>query len=291
MSVIAHYANLCLGYIQTIKITDVIDMAIIAYAIYRLLLLVRKSRTGQVLRGVLLLLAALWISYEAHLHVLSFILSKAIEIGFLAIIVLFQPEIRRALEQVGSRGFDRLLGRQSKVTELERTITETVDAFGTMSRDRVGALVVFERDTILDDCVKSGTLVNADISSELLKNIFWPKAPLHDGAVIVRSGRLLSAGCVLPLTGNNNISRELGTRHRAGIGVSEHSDAVVAIVSEETGAISVAVDGMLKRHLSLETLERLLRNELIGSEAQEEKKRFTWGGLLRRRKEGDEHVE
>ena len=269
MSVIAHYANLCLGYIQTIKITDVIDMAIIAYAIYRLLLLVRKSRTGQVLRGVLLLLAALWISYEAHLHVLSFILSKAIEIGFLAIIVLFQPEIRRALEQVGSRGFDRLLGRQSKVTELERTITETVDAFGTMSRDRVGALVVFERDTILDDCVKSGTLVNADISSELLKNIFWPKAPLHDGAVIVRSGRLLSAGCVLPLTGNNNISRELGTRHRAGIGVSEHSDAVVAIVSEETGAISVAVDGMLKRHLSLETLERLLRTELIGSEAQE----------------------
>ena len=144
--------------------------------------------------------------------------------------------------------------------------------------------------TILDECVKSGTIVDAEVSSELLKNIFWPKAPLHDGAVIIRDSRVLSAGCVLPLTGNLNVSRDLGTRHRAGIGVSEHSDAVVAIVSEETGAISVAVGGMLKRHLSLDTLERLLRNELIPAEEESSRKRSI-KDFLRRKKRGEDHVE
>ena len=179
---------------------------------------------------------------------------------------------------------------QAKTNEAERAILQTVDAFGSMSKDRIGALVVFERATILDDCVKSGTVVDAEVSSELLKNIFWPKAPLHDGAVIIRNSRVLSAGCVLPLTGNLNVSRDLGTRHRAGIGVSEHSDAVVAIVSEETGAISVAVGGMLKRHLSLETLERLLRNELIPAEEENAGKR-SWFAFLRRKKGGDDHAE
>ena len=186
----------------------------------------------------------------------------------MALIVLFQPEIRRFLEQVGNKGFGKLLSPQAKTNQTERAILQTVEAFSSMSRDRIGALVVFERMTILDECVKSGTIVDAEVSSELLKNIFWPKAPLHDGAVIIRDSRVLSAGCVLPLTGNLNVSRDLGTRHRAGIGVSEHSDAVVAIVSEETGAISVAVGGMLKRHLSLDTLERLLRNELIPAEEE-----------------------
>lgn len=290
MSVIAHYADVCLNYIQMIRITDIIDMAIIAYIFYRLLLLTRKSQAGQVLKGIVLVVLALAAAYYCRLHVLYYVLRGVVEIGFLALIVVFQPEIRRFLEQVGSKGFGKLITPKVKTTQVERAILQTVEAFGSMSRDHIGALVVFERTTILDDCVKSGTDVDAVVSSELLKNIFWPNTPLHDGAVIIRDGRVLSAGCVLPLTGNLNISRDLGTRHRAGIGVSEHSDAVVAIVSEETGAISVAVGGMLKRHLSMETLERLLRNELIPPENEDEKKR-TLTDLLRRKKEGNDHVE
>ena len=221
---------------------------------------------------------------------LYYVLRGVVEIGFLALIVVFQPEIRRFLEQVGSKGFGKLITPKVKTTQVERAILQTVEAFGSMSRDHIGALVVFERTTILDDCVKSGTDVDAVVSSELLKNIFWPNTPLHDGAVIIRDGRVLSAGCVLPLTGNLNISRDLGTRHRAGIGVSEHSDAVVAIVSEETGAISVAVGGMLKRHLSMETLERLRRPDRSPPEHADDQKR-TLTDLLRRKKDGKDHGE
>ena len=293
MEAIAHFANQVLSYIQTVKISDVIDIAVMAYVIYRLLLFTRKNQSGRVLQGVLLILVALWATDFFNLHVLYFILSHAVEIGFLAIIVVFQPEIRRFLEQVGSRGFYKLLRRKAKAGETERAIVQTVEAFSSMSRDHIGALVVFERSNLLEDAIKSGTEVDAAVSGELLKNIFWPKAPLHDGAVIIREGRVQSAGCVLPLTANLNISRELGTRHRAGIGISEHSDAVVAIVSEETGTISVAVGGMLKRHLSLDTLERLLRNELMPSEEDSEHKRSPRDLLafLRVKKEDDKDVE
>ena len=291
MQLIAQYLSQVLNYLQTIKITDLIDIAIMAYIVYRILLFTRKSASGRVAQGVVLLLLALWLTDYFHLHVLNFILSNAVEIGFLALIVVFQPEIRRFLEQVGARGFGKILSRQSKANQTEQAIVQTVEAFRSLSRDHIGALIVFERDNILDDVTKSGTGVDATVSSELLKNIFWPKAPLHDGAVVVRAGRVHSAACVLPLTNNLNISRELGTRHRAGIGISEHSDAVVAIVSEETGTISVAVGGMLKRHLSLETLERLLRNELLGRENDESNKINTLGDLLRRVKGGSDHVE
>ena len=263
MTFILRYAYLALGYIQTINITDIIDMAVVAYLIYRLLLLSRKTRTGQVLKGVILIVVALGVSYYFNLHIINFILTKAVEIGFLALIILFQPEIRRFLEQVGTRTLAGIFGRQQKVSEIERAIQQTVSAAGSMSSDHIGALIVFERESILDECTRSGTEIDAEVSDELLKNIFWPKAPMHDGAVVIRSGRIHSAGCMLPLTTNLNVSRELGTRHRAAIGISEHSDAVVVIVSEETGAISAASDGMLKRHLTPETLERLLRNELI----------------------------
>ena len=280
MEAVAHYAGQVLSYIQTVKISDIIDIAIMAYIIYGLLRFTRKSQSGRVLQGILLVLVALWATDFFNLHVLNFILSNAVEIGFLAVIVVFQPEIRRFLEQVGSRGFGKLMGRKAKASETERAILQTVEAFSSMSRDHIGALVVFERNNLLEDAVKSGTEVDAAVSGELLKNIFWPKAPLHDGAVIIREGRVQSAGCVLPLTANLNISRELGTRHRAGIGISEHSDAVVAIVSEETGSISVAVGGMLKRHLSVDTLERLLRNELIPAEEDEAEGKRTPRDLL-----------
>ena len=193
-----------------------------------------------------------------------------LELGVLAIVILFQPELRKILEQVGSSFGTVFSIHQGSSNELENAITQTVEAYSALSESKTGALMVFERKNMLDDAIRTGTALDTVVSSELLKNIFWNKAPLHDGAVIVRDGRIIGAGCMLPMSGNVNLSKELGMRHRAGIGASEQTDAVVAIVSEETGSISVAVGGMLKRHLAPETLERLLRNELLPEPPKEE---------------------
>ena len=256
------------SYIQTfdISIADIVDVAIIAVVIYRLLLLVRRSRAAQVVKAILLLLAALALSSFFQLRVINFFLSHMVEMGMLALIVVFQPEIRRFLEQLGSTSLGDVFSREEAPPEVEEAIAQTVQAYAALSRDKVGALMVFERKVPLDDIIKTGTALDSTVAAELLKNLFWNKAPLHDGAVIVRNGHIVGAGCVLPLSGNINLSRDLGMRHRAGIGMSENSDAVVAIVSEETGSISVAVNGMLKRHLAPETLEWLLRNELLPKE-------------------------
>ena len=253
-------------YPHTLSVFDIADIAIIAYLIYRLLRFARKSRSAQVVKGILLLVVALWASELLHLSVLNFLLNRTLELGLLALVIVFQPEIRRFLEQMGSSKLGVFSRSQTTPDELNNAIDQTVQAYAQLARDKVGALMVFERSIILDDCIKSGTELDARVSSELLKNIFWNKAPMHDGAVIVRNGRIAAAGCMLPLSDNVNLSRDLGMRHRAGIGMSEHSDAVVAIVSEETGSISVAVGGMLKRHLAPETLDRLLRNELMPEE-------------------------
>ena len=202
-------------------------------------------------------------------------------------LVLFQPEIRRLLEQMGSRRFMAFFTHAESTNVMEQMIGQTVLACTEMSQSRTGALIVFEREILLDDMVRSGTVLDAAVSSELLKNIFFVKAPMHDGAVIVRHGRVLGAGCMLPLSKNVNLSRDLGMRHRAGIGMSENSDAVVVIVSEETGSISVAIGGMLKRHLKPETLENLLRNELLPQDADEsDKQKFSLMNLLRTKKDG-----
>ena len=188
---------------------------------------------------------------------------------------------------MGSRRILALFTRTENASVLEQTIEQTVLACSEMSQSRTGALIVFEREILLDDMVRSGTVLDASVSSELLKNIFFVKAPMHDGAVIVRRGRVLGAGCMLPLSKNVNLSRDLGMRHRAGIGMSENSDAVVVIVSEETGSISVATGGMLKRHLKPETLDNLLRNELLPQEETgTEKQKFSLTGLLRSKKDG-----
>ena len=252
-------------YIQTfnISIWDVADIAIVAYVIYRILILVRRSRTAQVAKAILLLLIALALAAWLPLRVVYFVLSNLLTMGALALIVVFQPEIRRFLEQLGSSSLGDMFSREEAPPEVESAIAQTVQAYASLSKDKVGALMVFERKVPLDDIIKTGTPLNSTVNAELLKNLFWNKAPLHDGAVIVRNGHIVGAGCVLPLSGNVNLSRDLGMRHRAGIGMSENSDAVVAIVSEETGSISVAENGMLKRHLAPETLERLLRNELL----------------------------
>ncbi len=252
-------------YLKLIGFTDIVDMAIIAFGIYHLFRFVRKSRSGQVVKAIVFLLVALALTSPSllNLRVMNFVLTNAMELGVIALIIIFQPELRRFLEQMGSGKIKELFVAETYGNDLESAIKETVEAYAAMSRDKVGALMVFERRTMLDDMLKTGTTLDCQVSAELLKNLFWNKAPLHDGAVIVRNGRIVGAGCMLPLSGNVNLSRELGMRHRAVIGVSENSDAVVAIVSEETGSISVAVNGMLKRHLSPDTLERLLRMELM----------------------------
>lgn len=254
------------GYIMTMEISDFLDIAIMSYVIYRVLLLIRRSRSGQIAKAILIILATLAVATFLKLNIISFLLSRAVELGLIALLIIFHPELRRLLERVGSQKLKGVFTREEAPEEMENAIRQTVAAFTVLSKDKVGALMVFERKSLLDDVLKSGTRIDATVSAELLKNLFWNKAPLHDGAVIVRGGRLEGAGCMLPLSSNANLSRDLGMRHRAGIGMSENSDAVVAIVSEETGSISVAVGGMLKRHLAPETLERLLRKELMPEE-------------------------
>ena len=251
------------GLILDMGPADIADVLIVAAALYALISFIRRTNSLRVAQGIFLLLVALGLSSALHLTLTSFLLRQVFEIGVLAVIVLFQPEIRRALERVGSYRLFSLFGRNMGGQALDRTIMQTVYACEDMSRSRTGALIVFERTNRLNEAMASGTQVDALVSSELLKNVFYDKSPLHDGAVIVRDGRLAAAGCMLPLSENANLSRDLGMRHRAGIGMSERSDAVVVIVSEETGGISVAEDGLLKRHLSADTFETLLRQELL----------------------------
>ena len=278
-------------YLSLIRIADVVDVAIMAFVVYKIISLMKRTRVGNIVKGVAIILAALWLSSETafNLQGVNYILGHVLEWGVLALVILFQPEIRQLLETVGARNIKllKILAPEQKITEMEQAIDQTVVACTEMSHSRTGVLIVFERKNRLDEMVRSGTTLDASVSGELLKNIFFVKAPLHDGAVIIRDGRILGAGCMLPLSKNVNLSRDLGMRHRAGIGMSENSDAVVVIVSEETGSISVALGGMLKRHLKPETLDQLLRNELMPRvEEETEKPRFALKDLLRwRRKE------
>lgn len=261
-----------LKYVMTFGIWDFIDIAIVAYAIYKLIVFSRRSNTGQVVKGVLLILAIAQISGMLGLNMINFLLVNTMQLGLLALVVLFQPELRKAFEKFGSKRFVQFsVEKESDNSEIEQAILQTVDACKSLSKTRTGALIVFEREILLDNIVKTGTIIDSKVSSELLKNVFYPKAPLHDGALIVQNGRVASAGCMLPLSENNNLSKQLGMRHRAGVGMSENSDAVVVVVSEETGSVSVAIEGMLKRHLAPETLEKILRNELV-QDVEESKK-------------------
>ena len=281
-----------LRYLLTIQITDLLDIAIMVFVLYKILVLVQSTKAASLLTGLFVFFAALLMSYLFQLHGIYYIMSSMVNMGILALIILFQPEIRRVLEQMGSRRFIAFFAHSEAGNVMEATIGQTVLACSEMSQSRTGALIVFEREILLDDMVRSGTVLDASVSSELLKNIFFVKAPMHDGAVIVRHGRILGAGCMLPLSKNVNLSRDLGMRHRAGIGMSENSDAVVVIVSEETGSISVAIGGMLKRHLKPETLENLLRNELLPQEdSGADKQKFPLLSLLRTKKMGGEDDE
>ena len=251
------------GMVTPFSVFDLIDILIMAFIIYKVIMFIRRTSTGAVAKGILLLLVALLVSGALQLNTVNFLMGRIVEYGALALVILFQPEIRRFLEQMGRTNLGEVFTHAEERNELDSAITQTVEAYTSLSKSKTGALMVFERKNMLEDAIKTGTALDCSVNAELLKNIFWNKAPLHDGAVIVRGGRIVGAGCMLPMSGNVNLSRELGMRHRAGIGASEHTDAVVAIVSEETGSISVVVGGMLKRHLAPETLQRLLRNELL----------------------------
>ncbi len=250
--------------LPSIGVMDIVDVLVVAFVIYELISLIRNSSGARIAKSIILILIMLWFTSVTHMYTLNFILNYVIEVGAIALIIVFQPELRRFLERFGKRATLReIFTDRSHDDSLEKVISQTVVACEIMSREKTGVLIVFERTQPLDDYFRTGTVIDAQVSSELLRNLFFPKASLHDGAVIIRGSRVAAAGCVLPLSDNLHLSRDLGTRHRAGIGISEETDAIAVIVSEETGTISVAVGGMLKRYLAPQTLERLLINELI----------------------------
>ena len=256
--------------IQGMRWSDYLDIIIVAFLIYKLLPVFRSTGTSRIAWVVGVIIVVAWLTDALRLHTLSYLFSEVLTVGLLALVVIFQPEIRRMIDHLSKVKLRQFFGTEKPQQEMVPVIIQTVHACEQMSRERVGALIVFARDNRLDEYFKTGTMIDGQVSEQLIRNIFFPKAALHDGAMIIRDGQVTAAGCVLPLSESDRLSLDLGTRHRAAVGMSEVSDAVVVVVSEETGAISVAVGGMLKRHLAPQTLERLLRNELCPVEEPKE---------------------
>lgn len=268
--------------------TDFLDIIIVAGLIYWLVPMLKSTGTGKIARVVVLVLLISWLTELLNLHTLHFIFNQVLTVGLIAIVVLFQPELRRMIDRLSNVKVHKIFGVQEDNQELVPVIRQTVQACEVMSKERVGALIVFARDTHMGEYIKTGTVIDAQPSEQLIRNIFFPKAALHDGAMIISEGRVLAAGCVLPLTESTRISADLGTRHRAALGMSENTDAVVVVVSEETGVVSVAVGGMLKRHLAPQTLERLLRSELCPEEPEQNNKMKLLQMLKKTGKEGSD---
>ena len=258
--------------LSSMQWSDYVDIVIVACLIYWLLPLLRTTGTAKIARVVVAVLVIAWLTDLLKLHTLKFIINEMLTVGLIAIVVLFQPELRRMIDHLSNVKLKKFLSPQEESEQMIPVIRQTVQACEEMSKEKIGALIVFARDSLMDEYSKTGTVIDANASEQLIRNIFFPKAALHDGAMIIRDGRVFAAGCVLPLSDSNRLSADLGTRHRAAVGMSEATDAVVVVVSEETGVISVAVGGMLKRHLAPQTLERLLRSELCTEEEESGKK-------------------
>ncbi len=276
MEVIGSALNDFATRLMSIGVTDVIDIVVVAYLIYKIIQFVRRTNTYNLAKGIILVFLVLWLSELLRLTMINYLIRNLMELGLIALLILFQPELRRILERMGS---SLTSGRTGSSPVIERAIAQTVQACTEMSASRTGALIIFERNISLASIMGTGTIINSDVTAELIKNIFFNKAPLHDGALIIQNARIAAAGCVLPLTKSTNLSKDLGMRHRAGIGMSESSDAVVVIVSEETGAISVAIEGMLKRHLTAATLDKLLHSELVTEEQGDDRRGILFGSL------------
>lgn len=252
---------------------DAVDIIIVAFLIYGVVKLVRETRAGQLVKGLFLLVILFIISSYFNLVMVSRVLAYFFQFAFVAILIVFQPEIRKALEQVGRNNVGQSIAavvtgrdRSNDRAQIRKAINAVVDGVGILQQLKMGALIVFERKTKLGDIIETGTQINCEPSGQIVGNIFFNKAPLHDGAMIIRDGMIHAAGCILPLTKNTSVSAELGTRHRAALGVSEESDAVVVVVSEETGQISVAVNGVLARRFTRDTLRDVLEGYLIPQE-------------------------
>ncbi|MBQ7365115.1 MAG: diadenylate cyclase CdaA [Clostridia bacterium] len=254
-----------LGYIKEMDILDILDIALVWLMLYLVYKFIRERRATKLAFGVILLFALRFVSDFFNLIVMEFLLQNVLQVGLIALVVVFQPELRSALEKVGGEPLRSIksLTDSKAVAEYNDVIANICEAVCGMGLDRTGALVVIGRHTDLSSYVKSGTELNANVKSFLLKNIFFDKAPMHDGAVIIRNTRVLAAGCFLPLSTNPDIVKELGTRHRAAIGLSEETDALVIVVSEETGIVSVARDGKLTRNLDYGKLQKILNEEMV----------------------------
>ena len=249
--------------------SDYLDIILVAVLFYHIMKMIRSTAAMRIAKVVVAVVLISWLTAEMHLHTLNFLISQVLAVGLIALVILFQPELRKMMEQLGGVSIRRLLNPEKDKERNDNVIHQTVLACEVMSREKIGALMVFERHNQLDEYFKTGTVIDGIASEQLIRNIFFPKAALHDGAMIIRDGRVTAAGCVLPLSESNRLSADLGTRHRAGVGMSEATDAVVVIVSEETGTISVAVGGMLKRHLAPQTLGKLLLKELGKKEEED----------------------
>lgn len=250
--------NKFLSFLSTIRVWDIIDILIVAIAIYKIYTLIKETRAEQLMKGVLAIFFFSILSELLDLYTVSWILQKAMTAGFVLIIVVFQPELRKMLEYIGTTNIFKKSFVDMQSEKIKNTVQEVTRATASLSRQKIGALIVFEKRTGLNEVIETGTLLNSDISSELLINIFIPNTPLHDGAVIIREDKIKAAACFLPMSENQSISKELGTRHRAALGISEKSDCLAVIVSEETGTISVAEKGELQRYIDNDTLEEIL---------------------------------
>ena len=248
---------------NTVRVWDIIDILIVSLIIYKILTFMRKTNASSVIKGIILLLMLAWLSNLLNMNVVTYILRQIFEMGLLVLIVLFQPELRKLFEQVGTSRINLIFRKRIRLENAEAVLYSVISSAKSMAKSKTGAIIVFEREISLNDYAVTGTKLDAEISAELIQSIFYYNSPLHDGALLIRDGRILAAACMLPLSNNISLSRDLGMRHRAGVGITERSDSVAVIVSEQTGTISVAVDGMLKRHLSDDTFEKLLLKEFM----------------------------
>lgn len=278
--------NLTTGF----GISDVLDILIVAFIVYKLIGFIEESRAGQLVKGILILVVMFFLSDLLNLYTLHWLLKSTFAIGVIALVVVFQPELRRALENIGRSNFVNAQFRKMDEGKIIKIASEVSKAAGELSETRTGALLVFERETPLNDIIETGTVIDSEISTQIIGNIFYEGAPLHDGAVIVRGGKLYAAGCVLPLTQDKKLNKSLGTRHRAGIGVTESSDALTVIVSEETGIISIAENGNLKRRITPSALEKILLG-FYSSKVEAYKAKWPILDKLAKRKEEKENVE
>lgn len=268
------------GSIKTIRLADVLDIALVAFLVYHAIKLVMETRAAQLVKGIIAILLLYIFSAQLGMRTMNFIMENVFNVGLIVIAIVFQPEIRRALDQMGRTKISKFNVFSNSTDEKEvvlekwtKTINAICESADQLSKDKIGALIVVERQTKVGDVIKTGTPIDAYCTKELIENVFFPNSPMHDGAMVIRDARVFAAGCFLPLSENFEISKELGTRHRASLGMSEVSDSVIIVVSEETGRITVAMDGKLNRNYNKEKLLKKLKLEIIGNEETDDTKK------------------